>query len=137
MDLTNVDWITPTRGSLHKDIDSWARLSYSKSGSKASMQLTITIYKDCIKHLRWLSGDRVEIGDAGEYFVVRRVAEGGYKLCETNIKKGIKKTGNSSTCTISLTRPDVRKEIDKHNISKSDVLIQDGMLILTKRKPVK
>ena len=126
-------WIKPTR-SHSGAVGTGARIAIYKSNNRP--HLSISIYEDTMKRMRWQTGDRVEIGfDLEEMKIgLCRVTEGGYALTPlTSPKKGDKrKTGQTISAIAKVVAPDELQKIltSKVNVSPSSISEDAGVLVL-------
>lgn len=135
MSKLNFQWIVPTytrRGPTGKK---GIRLSISKAG-QGREQLVIAIYEDVMRKMRWVIGDRVEVGldlDAG-CLGLRRVPTGGYALSGKggDKEKSQKLIGTPSKCVTRFTAPEELIPVFQPSvvIPPENLTEEDGLLVV-------
>lgn len=134
MDI-NIKWITPASGSGagSRIFANGVRLGTSK-GAGGKPQSCITIYAPFMKELRIMGGDRVAIGDAGDYIAMRRTTSGGYAVGPTGDSGEIrkKKFGTACTSVVKFNSDLVRAS---HYVSREELIILDDGTVLIPKSP--
>ena len=131
-------WIEPKRGGNNVGGNKGTGVSFNiyKSG-KNKPQLSIRIYKDVMKKMRWVAGDRVQVGfdDTKEAVAIRRVPVGGYSASPTvtGIVERKKLIGTTTNVVVKMTCPDGIIDC-AHSpvfITSDQAIDQDGILIFS------
>ena len=106
--------------------DSYLSVSSSKANGTGKNYIVFTLYKPLIKELRWLSGDRVNIGfDVHGMVYIVRAQHGAYSLSPSS--KGKSHNGKIVSCIVRFTQPeniDV-KPVSFTPFAREDVAISD------------
>lgn len=127
----SIKWIAPQRSGRGTPTATAIRLSHHKHIGD-TRTLSITLYSQTLKELRWQHGDKVAIGDGGDFFVLKRVVSDGYTISGAKSPKLENKAG-----FISIIRDGIENEIDKMNLGKNDIYItDDGCVIIPKKQEV-
>ena len=125
----NIQWIKLRVSGRSSTVGAYIKLTHNKSGA-GRKSLCFTIYEQAMSDLRWQVGDRVEVGDAGQCFALKRVVTGGFAVSAV-----IGKRTKTKTATVQLTREDVENEIDKTFFTKEQILLMpNGVVLIPKRK---
>jgi hypothetical protein len=132
----NFQWIAPSRsGNRGAGNVKGARIAVYGNG-KNTPQLSIVLYGDTMKQMRWVVGDRVEVGidNCSGMLALRRVPQGGYALTALSIgkKDREKSLGTCVACVVKVTAPqDLNECFSKTPLAPNDCVDVDGVLILS------
>ena len=132
----NFQWIAPSRsGNRGAGNVKGARIAVYGNG-KNTPQLSIVLYGDTMKQMRWVVGDRVEVGidNCSGMLALRRVPQGGYALTALSIgkKDREKSLGTCVACVVKVTAPqDMHECFSKTSLAPNDCVDVDGVLILS------
>ena len=141
IDTDNFKWHAPNRGGNpgKGSHTSGVYVSINKGGDNKP-QLTIRLYSNTMKKMRWVCGDRLQVGIDVENFriALRRVPSGGYLASASGSTKADRANniGSSKTSVIKLrAQNDIYALIDSGiEISIDDVDDVDGVLIVNLAK---
>lgn len=130
----DIKWITPVRGSagMVSSHDTAIRISISKNAS-GDAQSCITLYRDFMRDMRIQSGDRVIVGDAGDY-IVKRTQSGGYALRPSGAsgEDRNKKLGTYTTSVVKFSSNLVRCNA---LFRKEDLTVNEEGVIFIPKNP--
>jgi len=132
----NFQWIVPSRsGNRGAGNAKGARIAVYDNG-KNTAQLSIALYGDTMKQMRWVVGDRVEVGidNYSGMLALRRVPKGGYALTALSVgkKDREKSIGTCVACVVKVTAPqDLHECFSKTSLAPNDCAEVDGVLILS------
>lgn len=127
----NIKWITPQISGRGISAATAIRLAHHKHIGE-TRTLSITLYSQTLKELRWQHGDKVAIGDGGDFFVLKRVVSDGYTISGAKNPKQKNQAG-----FINVIRRGIENEIDKMNLGRNDIYItDDGCVIIPKKQEV-
>lgn len=107
-----INWITPMRGGNPNASGAKANYAFymanQRSGikNKNAVQGGIRVSANTMKKLRWISGDRVLIGQDNTHVYIKRVQAGGYSLSPIGGKENMGKTVACAVKTARITFPD-------------------------------
>lgn len=129
--MEGFNWIEPKRSagrSGHVKANAWGRISFTNK-SKGLPYISVVLYEQSLKALRWLIGDRVLIGydEKAKMIAVKRVSSGGFAITKNG---GSAKTSHKSA-RIAVVKPkniDVRFE--QIVFDNDSAQIVDGMLLI-------
>ena len=131
LDLNSVEWISAggkARGSRDVGAAFWVSFANSK-GSPYSV--SITVYANEMKRLRWLCGDRVEVGITDTHIILKRTSDGrGRALvaASTSSNKASQK-GSAVTCNLQLVH-ELSRSIEKYAVLSADVITQGDVVAI-------
>ena len=137
--MTNINdfqWIVPSRsGNGGAGNSKGARIAVYRSGNAAA-QLSIALYADTMKKMRWVVGDRVDVGidNYSGMLALRRVPQEGYSLTALSIgkKDREKSIGTCVACVVKVKAPqDLHGCFSKTSLAPNDCVDVDGVLILS------
>jgi hypothetical protein len=130
-------WLSAPHGARASQEGKAARVAlYPATGSKKSSSLSITLYTEVMKQLRWVVGDRVEVGFDVESrcFGVRRVPKGGHALSglSTAKEERNKIVGQSCAAVVRVSVPEDLTKVfsDRYDLGIADITEVDGVLML-------
>jgi len=127
----NFQWIAPSRsGNRGAGNVKGARIAVYGNG-KNTPQLSIVLYGDTMKQMRWVVGDRVEVGidNCSGMLALRRVPQGGYALTALSIGKKDREK-SLGTCVACVVK-DLHECFSKTSLAPNDCVDVDGVLILS------
>jgi hypothetical protein len=130
--MAAINWINPARGRTSttggsKPADYSFYVSNCKSGRKEreEQQGSIRVSMLAMKKLRWIGGDRVQIGVDDKHVYVKRVQTGGYALSPVG---GVKKNaGKLTACNIKTSR--INFKATACITEKDYVVLEDGTVM--------
>jgi hypothetical protein len=130
------NWVKPSRGGGgYGGNAEGARIAIYAAG-KHRPQLSIALYGDTMKSMRWVIGDRVEVGFgvASKCIAIRRVPSGGFALTALFTPKDRRENamGKSLSAVVKLTAPNelLRAFHGKTNVPPEGLAEVDGILVL-------
>lgn len=129
------NWIESKSGGRGGRKGEGARVAIYKSGTYSN-QLSVTLYEDTMKSIRWVAGDRVQVGfDLNtKCIALKRVPKNGYALTPTSVtgSKREKLIGKPATCVVKVSAPQDFEQVfnGPAEVSPDELIEIDGMLVL-------
>jgi len=130
------EWITPSRsGNGSKSSAAGARIViYGIGGNRP--QLLIVLYPDTMKLMRWVVGDRLDVGidNARGLVALRRVPVNGYALGAMSVGKADreKTIGTNVASTVKVPAPaGLNACFSRVSLNPDDCAEVDGILVLS------
>ena len=128
----SITWVRPNRSrATICPEDQYISVGWAKSKNVPNPQITINIFEPAMKDLRWLVGDRLDVGFDESFIYLRRSSSGAYKLTSATAVKNSQMIGTSTSARIAFTRPTgfPFDKCPRTHFPKTEVAIsQDGLV---------
>lgn len=128
-----IEWTRPARGR-NAAVSPNAAASVTPITRDGKPAISLTIYPALMHRARILAGDRILVGDTGQFIAIKRVSDGGFRLSAHCATKEQRQAASEKVVTASVKVPG-DFGTGKVTAKITDVQVFDDGLVLIPKSP--